>query len=84
MNVTPLLVDYTFAIKLAKNPVFHDCMEHINTKLIWHHMKVDNVQVEHCHTMKQATDILAKVLQREKFRGMLGLTITPLISKIPN
>ena len=31
-NSTPLLIDNTFAIKLAKNPRFHDRTKHINTK----------------------------------------------------
>eukprot|EP00253_Pinus_taeda_P005644 PITA_05644 len=29
---TPLMIDNTFAIKLAKNPKFHDRTKHINTK----------------------------------------------------
>eukprot|EP00253_Pinus_taeda_P008770 PITA_08770 len=29
---TPLMIDNTSAIKLAKNPKFHDCIKHINTK----------------------------------------------------
>eukprot|EP00253_Pinus_taeda_P013059 PITA_13059 len=38
---TPLMIDNTSAIKLAKNPKFHDRMKHINTKyhLIRHHVK---------------------------------------------
>jgi hypothetical protein len=32
VNSTPLLVDNNFAIKLAKNPTFHDGTKHINTK----------------------------------------------------
>ena len=31
-NSTPLLIDNTSAIKLAKNPRFHDRTKHINTK----------------------------------------------------
>ena len=39
-NSTPLLVDNTSAIKLAKNARFHDRTKHINTKyhLIRHHV----------------------------------------------
>jgi hypothetical protein len=33
VNSTPLLVDNTFAIKLAKNPRFYDRTKHINTKV---------------------------------------------------
>ena len=39
-NSTPLLIDNTSAIKLPKNPRFHDRTKHINTKyhLIRHHV----------------------------------------------
>lgn len=32
VNSTPLLVKNNYAIKLAKNPRFHDRTKHINTK----------------------------------------------------
>ena len=52
-NSTPLLIDNTSAIKLAKNPRFHDRTKHINTKyhLIQHHVEAKTVHLRHCSTM---------------------------------
>ena len=81
-NSTPLLIDNTFSIKLAKNPIFHDRTKHINTKyyLIQHHVEGKTVHLRHCSTNDQVADIFTKALGREKFerfRNMLGLTNTP-------
>jgi hypothetical protein len=82
VNSTPLLVDNTFAIKLAKNPRFHDRTKHINTKyhLIRYHVEAKTIHLRHCSTNEQIADIFTKALGREKiekFRMMLGLTHTP-------
>eukprot|EP00253_Pinus_taeda_P024186 PITA_24186 len=68
----------TSAIKLAKNPKFHDQTKHINTKyhLIRHHVEAKTIHLRHCSTNEQIADIFTKVLGREKlerFRMMLGL-----------
>jgi hypothetical protein len=34
VHSTPLMIDNTSAIKLAKNPKFHDRTKHINTNII--------------------------------------------------
>jgi hypothetical protein len=83
VNATPLLIDNTSAIKLAKNPRFHDRTKHINMKyhLIRHHVEAKTIHLIHCSTSEQIADIFTKVLGREKFekfRKMLGLTNTPL------
>ena len=46
-NSTPLLINNTSAIKLAKNPRFHDRTKHINTKyhLIRHHVEAKTVHL---------------------------------------
>jgi hypothetical protein len=77
-----LLVDNTSAIKLAKNPRFHDRTKHINTKyhLIQYHVEAKTIHLRHCSTNEQIADIFTKALGREKFekfRMMLGLTHTP-------
>jgi hypothetical protein len=82
VNSTPLLVDNTSAIKLAKNPKFHDRTKHINTKyhLIRYHVEAKTIHLRHCSTNEQIVDIFTKALGREnfeKFRMMLGLTNTP-------
>eukprot|EP00253_Pinus_taeda_P032604 PITA_32604 len=79
---TPLMIDNTSAIKLAKNPKFHDRMKHINTKyhLIRHHVVAKTIHLRHCSTNDQIADIFTKALGREKlerFRMMLGLTDIP-------
>eukprot|EP00253_Pinus_taeda_P036296 PITA_36296 len=79
---TPLMIDNTSAIKLAKNPKFHDRTKHINTKyhLIQHHVEAKTIQLRHCSTNEQIVDIFTKALGREKlerFRMMLGLTNIP-------
>lgn len=75
---TPLLIDNQSAIKMAKNPIFHDHTKHINTKyhLIRHHVKDGSIQLKYCPTADQPADIFTKALGREKFekfRGILGL-----------
>eukprot|EP00253_Pinus_taeda_P018454 PITA_18454 len=76
---TPLMIDNTSALKLAKNPKFHDRTKHINTKyhLIRHHVDAKTIHLRHCSTNEQIEDIFTKALGREKlerFRTMLGLT----------
>jgi hypothetical protein len=83
VNSTPLLIDNTSAIKLAKNPGFYDRTKHINTKyhLIQHHVEAKTIQLIYCSTSEQIADIFTKALGREKFekfRKMLELTNTPL------
>eukprot|EP00253_Pinus_taeda_P005760 PITA_05760 len=79
---TPLMIDNTSAIRLAKNPKFHDRMKHINTKyhMIRRHVEAKTIHLRHCSTNEQIANIFTKALGREKlesFRMMLGLTNIP-------
>eukprot|EP00253_Pinus_taeda_P035569 PITA_35569 len=79
---TPLMIDNTSPIKLAKNPKFHDRTKQINIKyhLIRHHVEAKTSYLRHCSTNEQIADIFTKALGREKlerFRTMLGLTNIP-------
>eukprot|EP00253_Pinus_taeda_P035210 PITA_35210 len=79
---TPLMIENTSVIKLAKNPKFHDRKKHINAKyhLIRHHVEAKTIHLRHCSTNEQIVDIFTKALGREKlerFRTMLGLTNNP-------
>ena len=79
---TPLMIDNTSAIMLAKNQKFHDRTKHINTKyhLIRHHVEAKTIHLRHCSTNEQIADIFTKALGREKlelFRMMLGFTNIP-------
>eukprot|EP00253_Pinus_taeda_P004794 PITA_04794 len=63
---TPLMIDNTSAIKLAKNPKFHDRTKHINTKyhLIRHHVEAKTIHLCHCSTNEKIADIFTKALGR--------------------
>eukprot|EP00253_Pinus_taeda_P021251 PITA_21251 len=76
---TSLMIDNTSAIKLAKDPKFHDRTKHFNTKyhLIRHHVEAKTIHLCHCSTNEQIADIFTKALRTEKlerFRIMLGCT----------
>jgi predicted mannosyl-3-phosphoglycerate phosphatase (HAD superfamily) len=49
---TPLLVENTSTIKLAKNSIFYDRNENINTKyhLIQYHVEAKTIYLTHCST----------------------------------
>ena len=79
---TPLMIDNTSAIKLAKNPKFYDRTKHINTKyhLIRHHVEAKTIHLRHCSTNEQIADIFTKALGKKKleqFRMILGVTNIP-------
>ena len=79
VHSTPLLIDNTSAIKLAKKPKFHDRTKHINTMyhLIQHHVEAKTIHLCHCPKNEQIAYIFTKELGKEKFerfKMMLGLT----------
>jgi hypothetical protein len=57
-----LKIDNQSAIQLSRNPVFHNCSKHIDTK--YHFIRrcdeEDRVKVEHVDTSNQLADILMK------------------------
>eukprot|EP00253_Pinus_taeda_P035864 PITA_35864 len=65
---TPLMIDNTSAINLAKNLKFHDRIRHINIKyhLIRHHVQAKTIHLRHCSTNEKIADIFTKALGREK------------------
>ena len=79
MTSTPLFVDNTSAIQLAKNPSVHDRTKHINTKyhLVQHHVEAKTIPLIHCSTSEQITDVFTKAPGCEKFeklRMQLGMS----------
>ena len=76
MTSTPLFVDNSYAIQLAKNPKFHDRTKHINTKyhLIRHHVEAKPFHLTHCFTSEQIIDIFTKALGLEKFEKFKNAT----------
>eukprot|EP00253_Pinus_taeda_P002594 PITA_02594 len=82
VHSTPLMINNTSAVKLAKNPKLHDRIKNIYTKyhLIRHHVEAKTVHLCHCSTNEQIADIFTKELGREKlgrFRTTLGLNNIP-------
>jgi hypothetical protein len=57
---TPLLVDNTYAIKLATNPRFHDQTKNINTKyhLDQYHVEAKTIHLRHCSTNEKIANML--------------------------
>ena len=73
-----LYIDNKFAIALMKNPVFHGCSKHINTRFhfIYECVEKRQIVVEFVCTREQCADILIKALARVKFvemRELLGV-----------
>lgn len=70
MHSTILIIDNTYAIKLAKNPKFHDQTKHINTKyhLILDHVEAKIIHLCHCSTNEKIVYIFTKALGREMFK----------------
>jgi hypothetical protein len=71
VNFTPLLVENTYAIKLAKNLRFHDRTKHINKKyhLIRYHVEAMTIHLRDCSKKEKISDIFTKALRREKLRS---------------
>lgn len=75
---TTIYCDNSSAIKLSKNPVMHGRSKHIDVR--FHFLrdltKEGVVELVHCNTQEQVSDIMTKPLKLESFlklRGMLGL-----------
>ena len=74
-----LFVDNLSAIKLVKNPVFHQCTKHFERHYHYSREKYDEgtIDVLHMNTSEMPVDILTKILGRTKFeicRTRLGVT----------
>ena len=79
----PLYYDNMSSIHLARNPVFHAHMKHIEVHyhFIREHVQAGDVDLQHISTNLQTTDIFTKALEANKLRQFmpdLGLTIPDL------
>ncbi|XP_020263104.1 uncharacterized protein LOC109839081 [Asparagus officinalis] len=75
-----IFMDNKSAIQLAKNPLHHGRSKHIDTRFYFlkDHIKQKTIELKHCHTTEQVTDIFTKPLSGETFmrlRDMLGIKI---------
>ena len=68
-STTKIRVDNKSAIKLAKNPVYHERSKHIDVRYhsIREYIKNEEVRVIHVASRDQAADILTKALPRTAF-----------------
>ena len=75
---TIIRCDSSSAIKLSKNPVMHGRSKHIDVR--FHFLreltKAGTVELVHCGTQEQLTDVMTKPLKLDVFmnlRGLLGV-----------
>jgi hypothetical protein len=64
-----LMIDNKSAINLAKNPMLHGRSKHIETKYHFLRSQVHKgmLEVVHCSTQKQLTDVLTKAIKTDQF-----------------
>ena len=78
-NPTTIISENTGAVNIAKNPLFHKRMKHIDSRFHWVREKVQagRFKVEWCLSAEQTADILTKMLPRplhEKHSALMGLS----------
>jgi hypothetical protein len=68
----PLMCDNTSAISVAKNPVFHNRMRHLERR--WHflrdHIEKGDIEMRYIDTERQLADIFIKPLDASRFAAL--------------
>jgi hypothetical protein len=77
----PLMCDNTSAISIAKNPVFHKRMRHLERR---HHYLRDHVEKGHIEmiyidTKRQLADIFTKPLDASHFADLRGKLVFAIL-----
>ncbi|WMV45233.1 hypothetical protein MTR67_038618 [Solanum verrucosum] len=64
-----LFCDNQFAIKIAENPIQHDCTKHveIDCNFIYEKFEDKTIEVPYVKTLEQLADVLTKVVSRKAF-----------------
>jgi hypothetical protein len=70
----PLMCDNTSAILIAKNPVFHKMMRHVERRhhFLSDHVEKGDIEVRYIVTKRQLTDIFTKPLDSSQFTDLWG------------
>jgi hypothetical protein len=68
----PLMCDNTSAISVAKNPVFHKKMRHIERRhhFLRDHIEKRDIEMRYINTEKQLADIFTKPLGSSRFADL--------------
>jgi hypothetical protein len=75
LHLMPLLMDNKAALALAKDPHFHACAKHINTRWHYIHECIDNsnIYISYVNTNNNVADILTKPLPKPIFLCLCSL-----------
>jgi hypothetical protein len=70
----PLMCDNTSAISVAKNPVFHKKMRHVERRhhFLRDHAEKGDIKMRYIDTERQLADILTKPLDASCFANLPG------------
>jgi hypothetical protein len=70
----PLMCDNTSAISIAKNPVFHKRMRHLESihHFLRDHVEKGDIEMRYIDTERQLTDIFTKPLDSSHFAALRG------------
>jgi hypothetical protein len=70
----PLMCDNISAISVAKNPVFHKKMRHVERRhhFLRHHVEKGDIEIRYKETERQWADIFTKPLGSSRFADLRG------------
>jgi hypothetical protein len=70
----PLICDNTSAIPVAKNPVFHRRMRHLERRhnFLRDHIEKGDIEMRYINTERQLADIFTKPLDASRFTALQG------------
>jgi hypothetical protein len=70
----PLMYDNTSVISVAKNPIFHKKMRHVERRhhFLRDHIEKGDIEMRYIDTERQLADIFPKSLDSSHFADLLG------------